>query len=226
MTTQKSKNFSSLQYALVLAVGLLSACSTSKTINAPANGQQTGIWLTTADQKSLLAKQSAGLAFSTTAASGQSDAVIEVDEQQRFQSIDGFGYSLTGGSATLINKLPEAEKDALLKELFSTANNGIGVSYLRISIGASDLSADTFSYNDLPDGQTDPDQVKFSISKEQTDLLPILKRIVAINPAIKIMGSPWSPPTWMKDNNSFKGGSLNRNFTDRMQSISSNTSMR
>ena len=212
MTTQKSKNFSSLQYAFVLAVGLLSACSTSKPINAPANGQQTGIWLTTADQKSLLAKQSAGLTFSTTAASGQSDAAIEVDEQQRFQSIDGFGYSLTGGSATLINKLPEAEKDALLKELFSTANNGIGVSYLRISIGASDLSADTFSYNDLPDGQTDPDQVKFSISKEQTDLLPILKRIVAINPAIKIMGSPWSPPTWMKDNNSFKGGSLKPEF--------------
>jgi glucosylceramidase len=212
MTTQKSKNFSSLQYALVLAVGLLSACSTSKPINAPANGQQTGIWLTTADQKSLLAKQSAGLTFSTTAASGQSDAVIEVDEQQRFQSIDGFGYSLTGGSATLINKLPEAEKDALLKELFSTANNGIGVSYLRISIGASDLSADTFSYNDLPYGQTDPDQVKFSISKEQIDLLPILKRIVAINPAIKIMGSPWSPPTWMKDNNSFKGGSLKPEF--------------
>ena len=197
-----------MQYAVLVALGLLGACSTSKTINVPANGQQTGVWLTTPDQKSLLEKQTSGLTFSQAAQRGQSDAFIEINEQQTFQTIDGFGYTLTGGSATLINKLPEAQKDALLKELFSTANNGIGVSYLRISIGASDLSAETFSYNDLPAGQTDPNQDNFSISKEQTDLLPILKRIVAINPAIKIMGSPWSPPTWMKDNNSFKGGSL------------------
>jgi len=134
--------------------------------------------------------------------------VIEVDDKQTYQSIDGFGYTLTGGSATLINKLPEGQKDALLKELFSADGNGIGVNYLRISVGASDLSAAPFSYNDLPEGQTDPNQDKFSIAMEQTDFLPILKRIVAINPAIKIMGSPWSAPTWMKDNNSFKGGSL------------------
>ncbi len=134
--------------------------------------------------------------------------MIEVDDKQTYQSIDGFGYTLTGGSATLINKLPEGQKDALLKELFSADGNGIGVNYLRISVGASDLSAAPFSYNDLPEGQTDPNQDKFSIAMEQTDFLPILKRIVAINPAIKIMGSPWSAPTWMKDNNSFKGGSL------------------
>lgn len=207
MIIQKLKNHRALQYGLFLAVGLLSACGTSKSIKTPDNAQETGIWLTTPDQKSLLAKQPAGLDFSVTQAA-QAAAIIEVNEKQTYQSIDGFGYTLTGGSATLINKLPEAQKAALLQELFSTTNNGIGVSYLRISIGASDLSAEPFSYNDLPSGQTDPDQAKFTISKEQEDLLPVLKRIVAINPAIKIMGSPWSPPTWMKDNNSFKGGSL------------------
>lgn len=207
MIIQKLKNHRALQYGLFLAVGLLSACGMSKSIKTPTNAQETGIWRTTPDQESLLAKQPTGLEFSATQAA-QAGAVIEVNEKQTYQSIDGFGYTLTGGSATLINKLPEAQKAALLQELFSTTNNGIGVSYLRISIGASDLSAEPFSYNDLPSGQTDPDQAKFSISKEQEDLLPILKRIVAINPAIKIMGSPWSPPTWMKDNNSFKGGSL------------------
>jgi len=207
MIIQKLKNHRALQYGLFLAVGLLSACGMSKSIKTPTNAQETGIWRTTPDQESLLAKQPTGLEFSATQAA-QAGAVIEVNEKQTYQSIDGFGYTLTGGSATLINKLPEAQKAALLQELFSTTNNGIGVSYLRISIGASDLSAEPFSYNDLPSGQSDPDQAKFSISKEQEDLLPILKRIVAINPAIKIMGSPWSPPTWMKDNNSFKGGSL------------------
>jgi glucosylceramidase len=196
-----------VHYALLFAFGVLSACSTPKETSTPnTKSGQVAVWLTTGDQKSLLAKQAAGLNFAP--ATTTNDPVISLDDSQTFQTIDGFGYTLTGGSATQINKLPETEKDALLKELFSAKDNGIGVSYLRISIGASDLSADTFSYNDLPEGQTDVNLDKFSIAKEMTDLVPILKRIVSINPAIKILGSPWSAPTWMKDNGSFKGGSL------------------
>lgn len=208
MDVKKFKKSSTLQVALLLAGSVLGACSGTKMMSKPVNDLQAGIWLTTGDQKSLLQKQAQGLSFATAAEARAERPVIEVNEQQTYQTIDGFGYTLTGGSATLINKLPEAEKDALLKELFSTKGNGIGVSYLRLSIAASDLSEAPFSYNDLLEGQTDPNQDKFSIAMEKKDLLPILKRIVAINPAIKIMGSPWSPPTWMKDNNSFKGGSL------------------
>lgn len=208
MNVQKFERLRPLQYAVLLAACMLTACSSTKIVDTLATGQQAGVWLTTPDRQSLLSKQAAGLTFAVADQANTSSAVIEIDEQQTFQSIDGFGYTLTGGSATLINKLPEAQKDALLKELFSTKDHGIGVSYLRISIGASDLSAAPFSYNDLPAGQTDPNQDKFSVAVEQTDMIPILQRIVAINPAIKIMGSPWSPPTWMKDNNSFKGGSL------------------
>jgi glucosylceramidase len=201
-----SNKLKSLKYVCLFAVVVLGACSAQKLSNTTTNNTEVGVWLTTGDKSALLAKQPTGLDF--TAGINNSNSTIEVDDRQSFQKIDGFGYTLTGGSATLINKLPSAEKEALLEELFSTKNNGIGISYLRISIGASDLSADTFSYNDLPAGETDIAQARFSISKERTDLLPILKKIVAINPAIKIMGSPWSPPTWMKDNNSFKGGSL------------------
>jgi glucosylceramidase len=199
-------NLKSLRYLCVFAVVAITACSAQKASNPVTNNSDVAVWLTTGDKSALLARQPAGLKFSEEISN--SNPAIEVDDRQSFQKIDGFGYTLTGGSASLINNLPLAEKDELLKELFSTKNNGIGVSYLRISIGASDLSADTFSYNDLPAGETDVNQGKFSISKERTDLLPILKKIVSINPAIKIMGSPWSPPTWMKDNNSFKGGSL------------------
>lgn len=163
------------------------------------------MWLTKADQSALLQKQDDVLKFSTVR---NSNPTIEVDASKKFQTIDGFGYTLTGGSAGLINALDPAAKKALLEELFSTKTNSIGVSYLRLSIGASDLSADTFTYNELPAGETDINQDKFSISREMKDLVPLLKDILAINPKIKILGSPWTAPTWMKTNNSFKGGSL------------------
>jgi glucosylceramidase len=194
---------------ILAAIALtLAGCSAKKPTVETTTGVKTGdvaVWLTTGDRASLLQPQTAVLNFATAS---NTNPTIEVDDAEKFQKIDGFGYTLTGGSAGLINAMDEKSKDALLEELFSLKNNGIGVSYLRISIGASDLSTDTFTYNELPAGKTDINQDKFSIAKEMTDLIPILKKIVAINPSISILGSPWTAPTWMKTNNSFKGGSL------------------
>lgn len=181
------------------------AAVNSKQATTKAATGDMSFWLTNGDQSALLQQQSTVLNFSKV---HNGNPTIAVNEAERFQTIDGFGYTLTGGSASLMNKLDSKAKDALLNDLFSTKNNGIGVSYLRISIGASDMSADTFTYNDLPDGQTDIIQHQFSIAREMTDLVPILKKIIAINPDIKILGSPWTAPIWMKTNNSFKGGSL------------------
>jgi len=133
---------------------------------------------------------------------------IEVDTAVTYQSVDGFGYTLTGGSALLINSLDAKVKKDLLKELFSTHNDGIGVSYLRISIGASDLSDTVFTYDEMPTGQTDEKLDHFSIHREKADLIPLLKQILEIAPYLKILGSPWTAPTWMKTNKSYKGGSL------------------
>lgn len=163
------------------------------------------LYLTNPDQSALFQKQNVSLVFST---SSSGTASIDVDTTQTFQSIDGFGYTLTGGSATLINGLPAVQKDELLKNLFAWDSTNIGISYLRISIGASDLSSSTFTYDDLPTGQTDMSLQQFSIANEKADLVPVLKKILAINPSIKILGSPWSAPTWMKTNNGFVGGSL------------------
>lgn len=171
----------------------------------PVTSSEVSVWFTKGDQSAMLQKQNVALNFTATT---NNNPTIEVNENETFQSIDGFGYTLTGGSATLINRLPEAEKDALIKELFGTADNAIGVSYLRVSIGASDLSANVFTYNERPAGQTDVNQDYFSIAPEMDDLVPVLKRILAINPAIKILGSPWTAPTWMKTNKAYKGGSL------------------
>lgn len=198
------------KYLVLAFAAVLASCSvkkgttdTNKTASASASGD-VQMWLTKGDQSALLQPQTA-LKFSTAE---NSNPTIEVDGTQKYQQIDGFGYALTGGSASLINALAPEAKNALLQELFSTKGNSIGVSYLRLSIGASDLSADTFTYNELPAGQTDVNQEKFSIAKEMTDLVPLLKQIVKINPKIMILGSPWTAPTWMKTNNSFKGGSL------------------
>lgn len=200
--------------ALAFVIMLASCACTKKTkqetaivnpIDTKPVATDVSFWLTKGDKSALLQKQNVALNFSATT---NSYTTIEVDENQTYQSIDGFGYTLTGGSATLINSLPAAEKDALIKELFSTEENAIGVSYLRVSIGASDLSANVFTYNELPAGQTDVNQDKFSIAPEMTDLIPVLKKILTINPNIKILGSPWTSPTWMKTNNAYKGGSL------------------
>ena len=162
------------------------------------------IWTTSANKFALL--QSAGTDFTPT--KDVNFATITVDENQKFQTVDGFGYTLTGGSATLINKLDAKAKADLLQELFGNKDNAIGINYLRISIGASDLSASVFSYDDLPNGATDVTLSKFNLSQDTIDLIPVLKQILTINPSLKIMASPWSPPTWMKTNNDSKGGNL------------------
>lgn len=181
--------------------------TTNVIVPPPAGDLPTDVtfWLTKADKSVLLAKQKVSLLFKDTV---NVFPTIKVDEQSQYQSIDGFGYSLTDGSATLINKLPAATQDALLKELFGADSTSIGVSYLRVSIGASDLSATTYTYDDMPAGQTDVNLDHFSIGQQQSDLIQVLKKIVAIAPGIKILGSPWSAPVWMKDNGSFVGGSL------------------
>jgi glucosylceramidase len=194
---------------LCCVIGLNCLCGKKNGSNNGPGPDPTGpdaeYWLTTGNGSSLLEKQSAALAFGTTA---NSNLNIDVDTTTVMQTIDGFGYTLTGGSAYLINSMNAAEKGILLNELFGNGNSSIGVSYLRVSIGASDLSQTVFSYDDMPAGQTDMALANFSLSKDTVDLIPVLKQIVTINPSIKIMGSPWSPPVWMKDNGSSIGGSL------------------
>ncbi len=169
------------------------------------------VWITNPDRSALFARQVGPL---PVGAAASQYPTIDIDETQGFQTIDGFGYTLTGGSAMLISRMEGTARAALLQELFSTKGNGIGVSYLRVSIGASDLDERVFSYNDLPDGQTDIRLEKFSLAPDQTYLIPMLKAILAIDPTIRILGSPWSPPAWMKTNNNPKGGSLKPEYYD------------
>ena len=173
-------------------------------VNPPTVKNEVDVWITKADETIKLQKQTSILAFTTASNSFQN---IEIDPSKTYQNIDGFGYTLTGGSVEVINQLSASKKEALLQELFGNGENSIGISYLRLSIGASDLNSSVFYYDDLPAGQTDITLSQFSLSKDQA-LVDMLKKILTTNPNIKIIATPWSPPVWMKDNGSSKGGSL------------------
>jgi glucosylceramidase len=166
---------------------------------------QVNFWLTNPDESVLLTRQNIALNFGTTA---NSNASITVDSTQRYQTIDGFGFALTGGSATLLSQMLAANRSAMLTELFGSDSNSISISYLRVSIGASDLSAEVYSYDDLEAGSTDTSLTYFNLLAGDPDVVPILQQILAINPNIKILGSPWSAPAWMKTNDNASGGSL------------------
>ena len=140
-----------------------------------------------------------------------------MDDAQRFQEIDGFGASLTDAAAWLFaKKLTPAQTDATFKMLFSR-KDGIAVSFLRQPIGSSDLAVTFYSYDDLcqqtdkacttPAGASDLNLDHYSLKHDEEYILPQLRKVVALNPAIHIMLTPWSPPGWMKSSGSMLGSS-------------------
>lgn len=184
----------------------LNACGTDTGLSSAE------VWLTTADQSILFERQQP--VRIETLPEDYTGPLIRIHPETTFQTIDGFGYTLTGGSARLLNEMDPNARRAVLEELFGIEGNSIGVSYLRLSIGASDLSDSVFTYNDLPPGKTDQEMEHFSIGMEKVHLIPVLKEILSIFPQMKIMGSPWTPPVWMKTNNHSIGGSLKPEFYD------------
>jgi glucosylceramidase len=179
--------------------------------NAVSNAQQLEFWLTDPDANVLFQQQPP---ISPSTNNYVANDVININESATFQTIDGFGFALTDGSALHLHNMDDTSRAQILQELFNTDKNNIGISYLRVSIGASDLDEAVFSYDDLQSGQTDQNMTHFDLSVTRLHLIPVLKQILAINPTIKILGSPWSPPTWMKSNKGTVGGTLIAEYYD------------
>ncbi len=116
---------------------------------------------------------------------------------------------MTDSSAwNLLRVMSSRQREQVMRDLFTREGDGIGISYVRIPIGASDFSLYDQSYNDLPPGETDPDLTQFSINYDEAYIIPALKQAQALNPQLRFMGSPWSAPGWMKTNGHFHSGSL------------------
>jgi glucosylceramidase len=168
-------------------------------------------WLTVPDRSSLLSLQPVQKRFEK---GSSKKPFIDVDDSKTFQNIDGFGFALTGGSAQLMMKMDAQARSKLIHELFASGDGTIGVSYLRITIGSSDMNDHVFTYDDMPKGQTDPDLKHFDIAPDLADMIPVLKEILTVNPKVFILASPWSAPSWMKTNEDPKGGSLKPEYYD------------
>lgn len=140
--------------------------------------------------------------------SRSSALTIRVDESVQYQTIEGFGTSLTDSSAWLLDhKLTKEQRKELLETLFDT-EKGIGLSILRQPMGASDFALTDYSYDDVAAGEKDPRLAKFSIEHDRAYIIPLLKEALALNPNLKIIASPWSAPGWMKTSQSMIDGTL------------------
>ncbi|MEM1504105.1 carbohydrate-binding protein [Domibacillus sp. 8LH] len=180
---------------------------TSQMAHAEVKVPPVQVWVTTPDQTKLLQQQPS---INFTDKDVLSETTIHVNEQKKYQQMDGFGASMTDSSAWLIHHaLAPVERNKLIESLFNH-KTGIGLSYLRVPMGASDFSLSDYTYNDRPAGQADPKLAYFSIKHDQGYIIPTLKNAKKINPALKIMGTPWSPPAWMKTNESIMKGRLKK----------------
>ena len=167
------------------------------------NSQTVTPWFTSADKSKLLEQQPA-VSFGPNVSAASVN--LTLDPATTYQTMDGFGFAMTEGSAEVISSLSSTVQSTLLNELFNKST-GLGISVLRISIGASDLSSSDYSYDETAGDVT---MANFSITgSDLTYLIPILKKALAINPNIKILATPWSAPRWMKTNTTtWIGGSL------------------
>jgi O-glycosyl hydrolase len=170
-----------------------------------ASAQTVSVWMTSDNQRTTMQAQPA---VTFTAGSTASNPMF-VDDARTYQTIEGFGASFTDSAAYLLNQVaPPAVQTSVMSDLFTRNGIGIGVSFIRNPMGASDLARAHYSYDDLPSGQTDPTLANFSIAHDEVDIIPLVRLVRQLNPDVTIMATPWSPPGWMKSTGSMIGGTL------------------
>jgi glucosylceramidase len=164
------------------------------------------VWITNPSTKTYLSEQSPVTWKTGGAPSG---STITVDTTRKYQPMTGFGASFTDSSAWLVGtKLSADQRNALMRDLFSR-RDGIGLSFLRQPMAATDFTASgNYSYDDMPAGQADPTLANFTIDHDRSYTIPLLKQARKINPQLTLMATPWSPPGWMKTTDTMNGGQL------------------
>jgi O-glycosyl hydrolase len=139
-------------------------------------------------------------------------AVIRIDPQVRDQSVLGLGGSFDHATCENLAKLPDDRRREVIASLFDP-ERGIGMNLMRVCIGTSDFTGvPYYTYDDMPEGETDPDLARFSIEKDRAHVLPAIHLARAANPDLLLFGSPWSPPAWMKTTGRLGTGSVAREW--------------
>jgi len=191
--------------AIATASGYSQSATATGSYTIGALPPTVSVVLTTHDQTNLLTPQTTV----TFGASPQIANQIIVDPTQQFQSIEGFGAAFTDSAAYLLEKVAQpAELTSTLSDLFTRTGNGIGLSFMRNPMGASDIARSVYTFDDMPAGQSDTSLTNFSISHDQSYIIPLIVAAKTLNPQMKIMANPWSPPAWMKASTTLEGSTL------------------
>jgi len=191
--------------AIATAPGYTASAVASATYTIRVPGPVVSVVQSSDDGTLKLASQASEQFFSGTGGTNP----VYVDETQTYQPIEGFGAAFTDTAAYNLNEIATtAAHTEAVNNLFTRNGMGIGLSFMRAPMAASDLALSVYSYDDQPAGQTDPALADFSIAHDQKDIIPLILEARSLNPDMKIMANPWSPPGWMKDSDSMIGGSL------------------
>lgn len=196
--------FTRLKDVCVIPYRLLVMCSSSLVLSVAAAQTVHGVQTSVDLSKTLAPLPSAKFSRS----SAKSDVTIAIDETKRFQTIDGFGAAFVEGSAYLLqHDLTPQQRSDVMTRLFDP-KSGIGLSAMRLPIASTDLSRTHYSYDDMPEGQSDPEMQHFSVEKDRADVFPTVREALKLNPHMTLIASPWSMPAWMKTKPTMNGGML------------------
>ena len=193
--------------AIAVAPGYSTSAVATGTYTLPGSASTVSVVLSTDSQSQLMAAQPS-INFTTSTAAAGTNTIV-VDATQQYQTMDGFGAAFTDSAAYLLYQVAQpAELTSTMNDLFTWSGKGIGLSFMRIPMGASDIALSVYSFDDVAATKTDYTLASFSIAHDQAYILPIIKQAKTLNPQMKLMASPWSPPGWMKDSGTMLGGNL------------------
>lgn len=173
-------------------------------VGAEATGPTVSVTYSSSDGSAELAKQG-DLSFAPI--SGAGITTIGVDPTATGQTLDGIGGSLESSSVYNITQLSPENRESVMRALFDPAT-GNRYDLMRLSFGCPDFCAEDFyTYDDLPDGEVDPELERFSIQKDiDAGIIDVAQQALRINPDVEFFASAWSPPAWMKENKSLNNG--------------------
>jgi glucosylceramidase len=143
------------------------------------------------------------LAWSSAEGAAPASDAITLNPDAKSQEYLGIGGAFTDAACYMFNQLSGDARAALFHEMFHPSEMGLSAG--RICIGSSDYAREVYSFDE---GAPDPDLKRFSIDHDRAYILPILSQARAANPGLFLLASPWSPPGWMKPNNSMLGGCM------------------
>lgn len=182
--------------------GTPSTATAVPTMGPSPTSHGVAVYETTANDSETITRKP-DLAFQS--GTGSQNTQITVSPGTQYQTLTaGFGVAMTDTGACLLQtQIAPGQRGAVMQQLFS-ASSGIGLSYVRVPMGGTDfnVSEQPYTYDDLPAGQTDPTLAHFSIDHDRAYIIPALQQALAINPTIVFDSAPWSPPAWMKTDDS------------------------